>query len=77
MNEVDQVLINEGIAVDLSLLKDEWKEIITSVLKRAKLDYPKDCYMHTGSNEAKHTEHLGHLLCEMQYLQRAYPDATW
>jgi ring-1,2-phenylacetyl-CoA epoxidase subunit PaaC len=38
---------------------------------------PEDTYMQTGSKKGIHTENLGHILSEMQYLQRAYPDATW
>ncbi len=77
MNEVDALLIKEGIAVDLNTLKTRWKKIITEVLLEATLTVPTDAYMQTGSRKGVHTESLGYILAEMQYLQLAYPDAKW
>lgn len=77
MNEVDALLIKEGIAFDLNEIKPFWDETVNSVLSRAKLTRPEDGFMHKGSNSAIHSEHLGHLLCEMQYIPRAYPNADW
>lgn len=77
MNEVDEILIKEGIAVDLSDVKKEWVKTINTVLDRATLIKPEDAYMHSGRLEAKHSEYLGHLIAEMQFLQRAYPNASW
>lgn len=77
MNEVDAILIKEGIAVDLNSLKARWKKIMTEVLLEATLTVPADGYMQTGSRKGVHTESLGYILAEMQYLQRAYPDAKW
>ena len=47
------------------------------MLQKAKLNRPEDAYMATGGKKGLHTEHLGFILAEMQYLQRAYPDAKW
>lgn len=77
MNEVDSLLIEEGIATDLNLVKEEWNKTVNEILERANLTRPEDGHMHTGRLQAVHTEHLGHLLCDMQHLQRAYPDAKW
>lgn len=77
MNEVDEELISMGIGVDLSEIKPLWDATVNEVLSRATLQRPKDGYMQTGRLEAKHTEALGHILTEMQYLQRAYPNAKW
>jgi len=77
MDEVDKVLIMNGMAIDLESIKPEWENYISNVLEQATLDMPKDIYMQTGSRKGIHTEHLGHILSEMQYLQRSYPDATW
>jgi ring-1,2-phenylacetyl-CoA epoxidase subunit PaaC len=77
MNEVDEALIREGIAVDQSTIFPLWEKTVKEVLERATLQYPADVYMHTGSLEGKHTEHLGYLLAEMQFLPRAYPGAKW
>lgn len=78
MDKVDEVLIMDGIAVDLNALKSEWNErvgetIVTSTLKRP----TDDGYMQTGSRKGIHSEYLGFILSEMQYLPRAYPDAKW
>lgn len=77
MDDVDDILIKAGIATDLSVIKALWSErvgemIITSTLKR-----PTDGYMQTGSRKGIHSEYLGFILSEMQFLPRAYPDAKW
>jgi len=77
MDDVDNALIEQGIATDLDAIRPLWKNYIANVLDTASLTIPEDGYMQTGSRKGIHTEHLGHLLCEMQYLQRAYPDAKW
>ena len=77
MDEIDTELVNAGIGVDNAALKLEWDEIVNTTLKKAKLSRPKDVYMATGGKKGMHTEYLGFLLSEMQYLQRAYPDAKW
>jgi ring-1,2-phenylacetyl-CoA epoxidase subunit PaaC len=77
MYESDAILVTDGIAIDLNIVKMKWKEMIATILKEATIDIPTVDYMQTGSRRGIHTEHLGHLLAEMQYLQRAYPDATW
>ena len=52
-------------------------ENITKIINMATLSIPGDEYMQSGGREGIHTEHLGHMLSDMQYLQRAYPDAEW
>ena len=70
-------MLIEGIGVDNKKLKKEWDQIIISTLEKAKLKRPEDGYMATGSKKGIHTEHLGFLLAEMQFLPRAYPKAKW
>lgn len=77
MDSVDLLLLPEGIAVDSSLIKPKWRESIVAVLQEATLNLPEDSYMQTGGRKGVHSEYLGHILSEMQYLQRAYPDAKW
>jgi len=77
MNEVDTTLVAAGIAPDLSKLKPEWNKIIDEVLVKATLKKPETVFFKTGSRNGIHSEHLGHLLTEMQYLQRTYPNAEW
>ena len=49
----------------------------SNTLSEAKLSMPQDTYMATGGKKGIHTENLGFILAEMQFLQRAYPDAKW
>jgi ring-1,2-phenylacetyl-CoA epoxidase subunit PaaC len=77
MDEIDSELLNAGIAVNNKALKIEWDEIVNRTLKKAKLNRPEDGYMATGGKKGMHTEYLGFLLAEMQFLQRAYPNAKW
>ena len=77
MNEIDNEMLEQKIGVDCSKLKIEWDKIINEVLSEATLNRPEDANMPTGGRQGIHTEHLGHLLSDMQYLQRAYPDAIW
>lgn len=77
MTKVDEVLVKEGIAVDLKELYLRWLNEVGEIFEEATLDVPKDVFMATGSRKGLHTEHLGYLLAEMQFLPRAYPDATW
>ena len=77
MDNLDTELLNRGIAVDNTALKSEWDRMINKTLLKAKLTRPKDTYMATGGKKGLHTEYLGFILSEMQFLQRAYPDAKW
>lgn len=75
--EADKELIAQGVIPDASTLQNNWKNSVSSVLEAATLVVPEDQWMQRGGREGKHTEHLGFLLAEMQYLPRAYPDAVW
>jgi len=77
MDHLDTYLLHQHIAVDSVSLKAAWLEEIKVVLTQATLQMPEDTYMQTGSKKGIHSENLGHILSEMQYLQRAYPDAKW
>ena len=66
-----------GTGVDPSILKDQWTKKIENLIIEATLEIPKTAWMQTGGKHGKHTEHLGYLLAEMQYLQRTYPNSTW
>jgi len=77
MDTLDIELFNVGIAVDNAALKSDWDNMINKILTKAKLTRPKDEYMATGGKKGLHTEYLGFILSEMQFLQRAYPDAKW
>jgi len=77
MDEVDEAMVAAGVGVDLAALKPGWDRRVDEVLEEATLTRPDDAWMHTGGKAGRHTEHLGYLLAEMQFLQRAYPGATW
>jgi ring-1,2-phenylacetyl-CoA epoxidase subunit PaaC len=62
---------------DVSLLKDDWMKKITSVFEEATLPIPEKVFMQTGGKTGTHTEHLGFILTDLQYLQRTYPGAEW
>ncbi len=75
--EIDQAMSEAGIAPDLESLATRWKATVEGVFEEATLERPSyDAWMYTGGKIGHHTEHLGFLLAEMQYLPRAYPDAT-
>ena len=77
-DEVDEALAAAGVVPHSSSLKDEYYELVTRVLTEATLDIPKSDFAHHGGRTGeRHTEHLGHLLTQMQWLQRAYPGAKW
>ncbi len=77
MDVLDSEMASAGIGVDNIALKSDWDKKVNEILDKAKLSRPKDAYMQTGSKNGIHTEHLGQLLSEMQYLQRAHPNAKW
>lgn len=77
MNEVDALLIKEGIAVDLSALKVNWEKEINQLLAKANLVAPENTYVQTGSRRGLHGEHLSYILAEMQSLPRMHPTAKW
>lgn len=73
----DAELAKSGVAPDPASLKPAWDEIVSEALADATLKQPKDGYQHKGGKQGTHTEHLGYILADMQFLQRAYPDAVW
>jgi ring-1,2-phenylacetyl-CoA epoxidase subunit PaaC len=77
MDEVDEMMLKEGIGVDLHLVKNQWLQTIDDTLAEATLEKPLDGWMQKGGKKGIHTEYLGYILAEMQFLPRAYPDAKW
>lgn len=73
----ERALIDTGVAVDPETLRPEWSRTVDAVLSEATLMRPADGWMQTGGRSGRHSEHLGHILAELQFLQRAYPGATW
>jgi ring-1,2-phenylacetyl-CoA epoxidase subunit PaaC len=69
--------IGEMFEGDSASLRGEWDETVSRVLAEATLKYPADGWMQTGGRQGRHSEHLGYILAELQFLQRAYPGASW
>ena len=77
-NEVDAILLNDGVGVDLTLLQQDWLNLVKEIFSQAQLTIPDvGGYQSSGGIKGLHTEHLGFILAEMQFLPRAYPDAIW
>ena len=70
-------MVVDGVGVSPQTLRPIWDERVDEVLREATLERPPEQWMTTGGRSGQHTEHLGYLLAEMQFLQRAYPGATW
>src|SRR5690606_18365771 len=74
---VDRELHALGIAADLDAVRADWEKRVSAVLKEATLAVPEARRRPRGGREGLHTEHMGYLLAEMQFLQRAYPGLQW
>lgn len=67
----------QAMQIDMATIQKKWEEKVAAVLNEAMLSFSTNNFSHTGGKTGKHTEHLGYILTEMQYLQRTYPNATW
>lgn len=80
MFEVDaseRALIDAGIAVDPVSLRPQWLKTISGIVSEATLNLPNSDWMQQGGRDGRHSEHLGHLLSELQSMQRTFPGAAW
>ncbi|MCV6626871.1 MAG: phenylacetate-CoA oxygenase subunit PaaI, partial [Cellvibrionaceae bacterium] len=77
MDEVDQMMVDAGIGVDLNMVKAKWEETVDAVLTEATLSRPTPEYDRRGGRQGVHTEQLGFILAEMQYVQRCHPGLSW
>ncbi|SNC66071.1 ring-1,2-phenylacetyl-CoA epoxidase subunit PaaC [Marinobacter sp. es.048] len=76
-DDTDRVMAEAGIGPDPDQLAKDWRGMVNEVLTQATLTPgAEDAWMYMGGKHGEHTEHLGFILAEMQFLQRAYPDAT-
>lgn len=76
-SSVEVELIEQGIAADLRQIKTLWLEQVKETISEATLTYPDNDFSHSGGKKGVHTEHLGYILSDLQYMQRAYPNMTW
>ena len=77
MDEVARAAVDLGIGVDTAALTESWDRTLDEVFAEATLERPTGGVMQSGGRDGRHTEHLGHILSEMQYMQRAYPGMSW
>ena len=77
MDDIETGLAAENIAVDRLALLETWRENVDRTLQSAGLPVPADSWQVEGGRKGVHTEHLGHLLAEMQVMQRTYPGLQW
>lgn len=73
----EKELSDQQIIPPPASLKTAWLERTADIFNAANITMPGDIYMHTGGKDGNHSEYLGFVLAEMQFLQRAYPNATW
>ena len=76
-DEVDLYLRENKVIPDLSHLKNSWKEHVDAILLQAKLEIPTNNWQFQGGRLGRHSEHMGFLLAELQYMQRTYPNMEW
>lgn len=76
-DDTELALAAEGVAADVSALLPAWRDRVAAVLDLATLTMPSAAWMQRGGKQGVHSEHLGHLLAEMQSLHRAHPGVQW
>ena len=77
LTKADREMIGQGIGVDVSQLKKTYYDTVTELLQEATLTVPEQEYFQKGGKEGIHSEHMGYLLTELQYMQRSYPNMNW
>ena len=73
----DKAMVAEGIGVDVTLLKSDYYKKVSEILDEATLQVPQVEYFQKGGKQGIHSEHMGYILTELQYMQRTYPNMTW
>jgi ring-1,2-phenylacetyl-CoA epoxidase subunit PaaC len=77
IDDNERGLIEAGIAIDAAALRPSWLKTVSEIVSEATLLLPKSDWMQQGGRSGRHSEHLGHLLSELQSMQRTFPGATW
>ncbi|HEX9828023.1 MAG TPA: 1,2-phenylacetyl-CoA epoxidase subunit PaaC [Flavobacteriaceae bacterium] len=75
--EVEKAMLKEDIGVEVTSLKNSYYETVSAVLEEATLSVPESKYFQKGGKQGIHTEHMGYLLAQLQYMQRTYPNMEW
>ncbi|MGY4471393.1 1,2-phenylacetyl-CoA epoxidase catalytic subunit [Bradyrhizobium sp. LB9.1b] len=77
VDEGERALIHADIAIDPGSLRGRWLTTLSGVVSEATLELPQTDWMQRGGRTGRHSEHLGHLLSELQSMQRTFPGQTW
>ena len=77
VTETDQTAIDSVYGVNLNHLKDQYYTEIKNTLTKAKLSAPEENFFQRGGKDGIHSEHMGYILADMQYMQRTYPNMKW
>jgi ring-1,2-phenylacetyl-CoA epoxidase subunit PaaC len=72
-----QGAVDAGFGVDAAGLQDEWNHTVETVLSEATLSLPQVDFMQSGGRSGRHSEYLGHILSDLQYMQRSFPGMRW
>jgi len=75
-SDADQHML-ETYQIDIASLKETWEQNIKAVLSEATLSIPETSWFQKGGKTGTHTEKLGFLLADLQFMQRAYPNMNW
>ncbi|MFB6415900.1 MULTISPECIES: 1,2-phenylacetyl-CoA epoxidase subunit PaaC [Bradyrhizobium] len=77
VDDGERALIHGGVAIDPASLRGRWLTTVSDVAREATLELPQNDWMQQGGRVGRHSEHLGHLLSELQSMQRTFPGLTW
>ena len=75
--DADKAMVAEGIGVDTTLLKVNYYKKVNAILEEATLQTPSIEFFQKGGKQGIHSEHMGFILTELQFMQRTYPNMTW
>lgn len=77
MTDADQAMAKEGIGIDVSVMKEDYYNQVSGVLEEANLKVPERKNFIRGGKKGVHSEYMGYILSDLQYMQRTYPDMKW
>ena len=77
MSDYENELLKDNIAVNMAALKDKWYKKNEEIFSESTLSIPSNIFAQKGGKQGIHTEQLGFILAEMQFMQRAYPNSGW
>jgi ring-1,2-phenylacetyl-CoA epoxidase subunit PaaC len=75
--DADKIMVAEGIGINVTLLKADYYKKVSEILDESTLQTPTIQYFQKGGKQGIHSEHMGYILTELQYMQRTYPNMTW